>query len=815
VNPFRSLLRALRRDAGVTALAMLTLALALGATVTIFAVVHGILFRGLPFPEAERLIVLDHAAPGLDLEQMGCSVPLYLHYREHSRALAEIALFDESQGTITGDRDPERVGVSAVTPSFFRVLGVEPRLGRAFTEEEGRPGATPVLILADRLWRTRYGADPATLGSTILVDGVARVVVGVMPPSFEFPNRDTLIWRPREIDPETAQLGAFQNAALARVAPGVTPGALEADLARLTSSLAEWFPGDRTAVVLERAELRARVEPLLESMVGPVRPVLAVLLATVGIILLIACANVANLFLVRVEERGQELALRGALGATRGRLLGELIGESLAIATAAGGLGLALAGWLVPLVRRWGPEDVPRLQEVAVGREVTLFALALALASGLAFGLLPALRGAGRSLLAGLRDQTRNATASRERHRLRDALVATQVALGVVLLVGSGLVARSLLQLRQVDPGFDPPGALTFRISLPEASYPAGEDRARFVDLALERIRALPGVESAGAASVLPLSGLGDGSGFRLEDFASADDEPPPVFMRTRASAGYLETLGVELVEGRLLTEDDSRQRTGNLVISRSIAEHYWPGRSALGKRMRTGRADEVPWWTVVGVVGDLRHERLDEDPRFMVHVPLLSPGAPEVRDDARGAFSFVVRASVEPTSLVAPLRAALRELDRDVPITQVRTLEQIVARSRAQIGFTVLLLLIASGLALVLATVGLYGVVSYLVARRGHEIAVRVALGAQRFGVVGMVLRSALLVAGVGVVAGLGLAAWSTRWLDTLLYGIGRFDPATFVAVPLLLLAVAAAASAIPAHRAAGIDPARALHDD
>ncbi|HVS15581.1 MAG TPA: ABC transporter permease [Thermoanaerobaculia bacterium] len=815
MNPLRSLLRAIRRDTGVTVIAVLTLALALGATVTIFAVVNGILYRGLPFPEAERLIVLDHAAPGLDLDRMGCSIPLYLHYRERSQALAEVALFDESQGTITGAGDPERVGVSAVTPSFFGVLGVEPRLGRAFTEDEGRPGAPPVAILADPLWRTRYGGDPAVVGSAILVDGVARTVVGVMPPSFDFPSRDTLIWRPREIDPETARLGAFQNAALARLAPGATEEALAADLARLTSSLAEWFPEDRTAALLERAELRATTEPLLETIVGRLRPVLAVLLATVGIILLIACANVANLFLVRGEERSQELALRGALGATRGRLVGELIGESLAVAAVAGGLGLALARGLVPLVRRYGPETVPRLHQVAVDREVVLFALALALVSGLGFGLLPALRGTAGSLLAGLRDQTRNATASRERHRLRDALVAVQVALGVVLLVGSGLVVRSLLELRRVDPGFDPKGVLTFRISLPEATYAEGEDRARFVDRALERIRALPGVESAGAASYLPLAGVSDGSGFRLEDLPTSEEEPPPVFMRTHASAGYLETLGVELIDGRLLTDDDARLRTGNLVISGSIAHRYWPGQSALGKRMRTGASDEVPWWTVVGVVDDLRHERLDEEPRLMVHVPLLAPGEPGSREDARGAFSFAVRAAVEPTSLVPLLREALRELDREVPITQVRTLDEIVARSQAQIGFTVVLLLIASGLALVLATVGLYGVVSYLVARRGHEIGVRVALGAQRSEVVGLVLRSGLTVAAAGVAVGLALAALSTRWLDSLLYQVGRFDPVTFVAVPLLLLAVAAAASGIPAHRAAGIDPARALRDD
>ncbi len=808
-----TLRRLVRRDPGFAAIAVLTLALGIGATVAIFTVVNGILFESLPYPESDRIVSIDHAAPGLDLPNMGISRKLYLHYLENAKTLDGIAVRDHWRMTLTGDGEPERVAASSVTPSFFRVLGVSPLHGRTFSEEEAKPGGPDVAVLSHGLWQRRFGGDRSILGKVIQGEGLSYEVVGVLPESF-VDDQEVEIYRPRQIDPARAQLGAFSDQAIARLATDASLEQARADLERLTTGLDEWFPEDGAAVVLGRADFAPQLVPLLEARVGDLRSILWVLLGTVGVILTIACANVANLFLVRVEERSHELGVRSALGAGRRRIIRELLTESVSLAVVAGIFGLVIAQVGVRLVQRFGPQTLPRLDEVAINGRVLLFALVVTLVSGLLFGLLPSLRAGTERLLASLRDGTRSSSVGKRQHLVRAVLVAGQVALGLVLLVGCGLLVRTLLELRAADPGFEPADTLTFRVTLPETEYENGEAVLAFVDASLERIRALPGVESAGVATTLPMNGQTSGSGYAVEDFPPQEDSLPPVFMDAHLSNGYLETIGARLVEGRYLTEAETRDRTGKALVSRSVKQRFWPGESALGKRIYPSRSsEEQPWYEIVGVVDDIYMMGIDEGVRDFVWKPAL--GFEDAGQDLGQNLSFVVGTQLSEESLIPALRAEIWALDRNVPIAQVKTMERIVQESRGQVSFTVVILLIASGLALLLAAIGLYGVVSYVVSKRTREFGVRLAMGASRRDVVGLVLRGGLLVSSAGVAAGLLLALGTTRFLESMLFGVSKYDPPTFTVVPAVLLLVSAIASWIPALRASAVEPVSALRQD
>ncbi|MEM6702585.1 MAG: ABC transporter permease [Acidobacteriota bacterium] len=810
---FTTLRRFVRKERSFAGLAVLTLALGIGAAVTIFTVVNGVLFESLPYRDADRLLALDHEAPGLELPEMGVSQRLYLHYLENATTLDEVALRDQQRTTLTGDGEPERVLAARVTPSYFRALSAQTQLGRLFAEEEGRPGAEDVVVLSDGLWRRRFGADRAVLGRVLQVDSRPFVVVGVLAADFR-DSDDIELYRARVVDPAEAQLGAFQDTALVKRREGVSEEEARADLERLSSGLETWFPEDAAAGILGRAGFKATLEPLLEQRVGDLREILWVLLGTVGVILAIACGNVANLFLVRVEERSHELGVRAALGASRWRAARDILGEGVTLALIAGAAALGLAQLGLFLLRRYGPQSLPRLDEIAINGRVVLFAAAISLVSGMAFGLLPALRGSTERLLASLRDGTRSASSGRGRHRTRSVLVAGQVALGLVLLVGCGLLVRTLLELRAADPGFDPTDTLTFRLTLPEAEYPEGDDVHAFASQALERIRALPGVASAGVGSTLPMDGFSGGSGYAVEDRPPAEDSLPPVFMEFRVSEDLLETLGARLVEGRWLTENDVRNRTGSVLVSRSIQQRFWPEESAVGKRIYPSRTSEDDGWNeIVGVVDDLHMQGIGEEVRDLVLRPML--GLEGAGHDIQGHLAFAVRTSLPPESLVPAIRSELWALDPNVPVAQVRTMERLVSASREQVSFTVVILLIASALALVLAAVGLYGVISYVVSRRTHEFGIRLAMGADRGDVTRLVVRGGLTVSLAGIGAGLLLALGTTRFLESMLFGVSKYDPPTFTVVPLLLLAVAVLASWIPARRASGVEPVTALRQD
>ena len=804
------MLRRLVREPGFSALTVLTLALALAAVVTVFTLVDTVLLRQLPYPESAHLVEVSHAAPGLKIDKLDMSARLYLHYLERSKTLDGIALWSSADFTLSGD-EPVRVPGAVISPSAFRILKVKPELGRAFSEAEGRPGGTAVVILSHDLWQSRYGGKADILGRPLDVNGKPREVVGVMPAGFGFPSPSTELWVPRVLDPAKARLGYFNESAIARVRRQVTLAAAQTELTQLTRDLVGAFPDEEAAKPLQDGGLHPVLKTLLENAVGKVRPVLWTLLAVAGLILAIACANVANLFLVRFEERSGELAIRGALGERRGRLLGGLFTEGLALAALAGGVAVVLAWATLRLVLRFGAGTVPRLQEVGIDARTVLFTFGAALLAAVLACLLPAWRASRVDLADAVRDGGR-ASAGRERHRLRHALVAAQVALGMVLLVACGLVVRSLQALQEVDPGFRTSGAATFQLFLPAKTYPDAPARVRFVEETLRRLAALPGVGVVGVASYLPLSGAESGSGFVVEELPLGPGEVPPVLMETNASAGYFAALGIPLLEGRTFRPEDYQQRLGRIVISRSVARRYWPKGGALGKRMTSWapKAERQGWYTVVGVVGDVRLKGLDQEPVDLVYEPLL--GLPDGKKDLPANLSFVVASRLPAASLAPSLRQVVRRVDPKLPMTAVRTVDSLLRDSWARMAFTVTVLLLASLMALVIAAVGLYGVVSYLVTRRTRELGIRMALGADGGRIRRLVLGQGLLAAGLGILAGVLLALASTRLLASLLFQVGSRDPLTFVLAALALLLVAAAASYLPAARAARMAPSAAL---
>ncbi len=797
---------------GFTLVSLATLAIGVGANVAIFAVVNAVLLRPLPLPDAERLVILRHAAPGLaQLAELPMSDALYFLYAEQVRTLDSLAAYREEQVSFTGPENPQRVAASSVTASFFEVLRTPPRLGRSFTPEEDRRGAAPVIVLSDGLWRSRFGAEPGVVGRIVDLDGEGVEVVGVMPPGFSFSQQEIDLWRPLRLDRENVQLGSFGINGVARIADGATLGQVRAELEALLANLPELLPDEGAAPILANAGFRPLIDRAREVLVGDIEATLWILLGAVGLLLLIACANVANLFLVRSEARHGEVAIRAALGESGGRLAGSVLFESLGLGVAGGLLALPLALLAVRLLVAFGPRDLPRLDEISIDAAVLLFGLAVSVAAGLFFGLLPALRAGAVAAAGHMTAGARGATSGRERQFARRGLVVLQVALALTLLVGSGLAVRSFQRLAAVDPGFDPVDVLAFGLALPERDYETADARLNFHRQVVDRLRALPGVVDAAAASTVPLSGEVSGSGHTIEGRPLADDEVPPVFMTKRVAPAYFDTLRVEVIEGRVFDPLDGERESPVVIVSRSLARTHWPGESALGKGIRLGGPPDEEgeqWSRVVGVVDDVQEINLHEDPPEMAYYPL--PGVTR-GERVPAAMRYVVRAP-NAAALSGAVREAVRGLDPTLPIAEIETLETLVGRARGERAFVMILLAIAAGLALLLGSVGLYGVVSYMVAQRRREIAVRMAVGAQVADVRRLVLTEAGGLALLGAVVGIGAAVALTRRLQALLFETSPLDPLVFVAVSTLLVGICLLASWLPARRAARIEPLAAL---
>jgi predicted permease len=813
LNDVRFATRSLMRYPAFTLVAVLTLALGIGATTAVFTLVDGVLLRPLPLGEPERLLALKHQGrEGAD--QLPMSQGLYLLYRERASTLEGIGLYASTMVNLVGEGEPERIPGQVVTPGLFDVLRVRPAIGRGFTEDEGRPDGAQVVVISDGLWRANFGADPGVLGRTLDVNGVTREIVGVMPPDFGHPDREARLWLPFVIDPLQAPLPAFGAEGVARMAPASTTAGVHAQLQALIDRLPELFPDQAGATAfLASVGLEARVIPLKEAVVGDVSQALWILLGTVGFVLLIACANVANLLLVRAEGRQRELALRVAVGAGRADVLRAFMAESIVLATLGGVLGVMVASLAVRVTAGLIPTEIPRMAEVGVDPRVLGFSAVVALGCALLFGFFPLARYGTDDLAGQLREGARGASGGHHGNRLRTGLVVVQVALALVLLVGSGLMLRSFVALRAVDPGFDPEGGLTARLSVPQAEVPGWQETEDLYRQLRERLAAEAGVEAVGIGLPVPLSAgsLSFGS-IEVEDHPRGPDELSVFASQPFVGPGYFEALGIDVREGRTFRDGDGAAGARAVVVSESFARHWWPGSSPLGRRVG-GDGSPEGWYEIVGVVGETHFVGLDRDPEEVVYFPLtLGP-----RDDpfVIRTVDVIVRTSGDPLAFVPALRRALRELNPRLPLASPRTLDDVVDQATARTSFTMAMLGAASGIALLLGLVGIYGVISYIVAQRTREIGVRMALGATAPSVRGMVVRQSFAVAALGVAVGLVAARSLSGVMASLLYGVSATDPVTYAAVAAALVAVAVAASWIPARRAARVDPSLALRSD
>ncbi len=812
LNDLRHAVRSLFRHPAFTTIAIITLALGIGANTAVFTLIDGVLLSPLPFDDPEQLIAIQHQGrEGRDALPM--STGLYNVYREHASSIESIALFSGTTVNLISDGDPQRIGGQAVTPSFFEVLGVEAAIGRTFLEEEGAPDGEQVIILSDGFWRNDLGGDLAIIGGSLDINGTQRRIVGVMPPGFGHPNQRTRLWVPLVIDPVRAPLAAFGASGIARLGPGNSVQSAATEIEGLIGRLPELFPESGAVSFLQEVGLRSLVLPLKQSMVGDVRATLWILLGTVGFVLLIACANVANLLLVRAEGRQRELALRMAVGAGRWQVVRSFLSESVVLSGVGGLLGAVIAGLAVKISLGMVPTDIPRVAEIGVDLRVMSFTAAIALGCAVFFGFLPMLRYGADDLASQLREGgARGATGGKARHRLRNGLVVVQMAVALVLLVGSGLMYRSFQALRSVDPGFDTEQILTARITVPTAEVEDWGEVAGFFRQLSERLAAQPGVESVGFGQSVP---LGNGLGYysiEVEDHPRAEGELPVFASNNHVEVGFLETLGIDLLDGRTFRQGDGAEGARSVVVTKSFAEHWWPGQSALGRRMRQGYEGE-DWYSIVGVVADAHYDSLEETPEEMVYWP-STVGTSDDPQPTR-AMDVAIKTSTDPLQFVSVLRREVRALNPRIPVSNPSSMEEIFSAATARTSFTMSLLGVASGIALLLGLVGIYGVISYVVSQRTREIGVRMALGATAPSVRGMVVRQGMLLAGLGVAVGLVAAGAMSRVMGSLLFGVSALDPLTYGTVAIALCVVALAASWIPAMRAASVNPSSALRAD
>ena len=808
--------RRLARAPGFTIAAVLTLAVGIGGNAAVFSLVNGVVLRPLPYPEADRLVTIGHHTRGGDLpEWLPNSSAIHVVYEEGSRSFEAMALYDVDEANLTGDGvAPVRIGIARVTRSLFAVLRVPPLLGRIFTAEEDAPGGPRAAVLGHELWRRQFGGDSAIVGRTVMLDGLARTVVGVMPEGFAFPRRDAQLLLPMRID--RGHLDGFNDQGIARLRAGVSPAAAERELTTLlprVSSVVDFLP----ASVLQAAGVRPDVHPYVDDVVGSADAALWALWAMMGLVLLIACVNVAGLLLVRAEGRRREVSMRVALGAGRGHLVAQFVAESALLLALGALVGLALA-WAVlralPLV---AADVLPRLDEVRLDGAALLVTVGLAGVAALVFGTLPVLR-QGLATPAAVLQGGERTTDGRGRVRLRHVLVVGQVAMAAVLLVGSGLMLRSFGKLRAVDPGFVPGGVLTFRLALPVSRRERPQEVARFHDALLERVRALPGVRAAGATGKLPLAGASTlADPLRVAGVAVPAGQLPPLVEMRVATPGYFEAMGIPVVAGRGFERADWERVSGAVVVSARVARQMMAGREPVGARVAHGLAGmqgEKPWSDVVGVVGDVHGESLEKAPMGAVYYAMVNRDGVDM-DWLAWSMVYAVRTDAEPSALLPAIRRLVHEADPELPIAEVRTLDDVVSAATAAMRFTMLGLSAAALVGLLLGAIGLYGVLAYLTALRTREIGVRLALGASPGSVRRMVLRHGLLVTGTGLALGLAGAVALRRFATPLLYGVAPSDPPTLVAVAALLLAVGALATWLPARRAARLDPVRALRAD
>ena len=795
LQDLRYALRTLRRNVGFTMAAVLTMALGIGATSAIFSVVDGVLLRPLPYAAPERLVMV--WGRYANFGRTATSLPDFLDWRASSRTIGQMAARHGAVFNLTGEGEPEQLSADRVTANFFPTLGVAPVLGRGFAEHEEEPGQGNVVILGHGFWQRRFGGETSVVGRPIRLNGQPYTIVGVAPPGFRFAD-DVDLYAPVVRDSAAGRRSEYLTV-FGRLAPGATVQQAGAEMATILRRLAEQYPATN-------ANLLSEVVGMHDDVVGTVRPALLVFMGAVGLVLLIACANVANLLLARAAVREREMAVRAAIGAGRGRLVRQLLTESLVIALLGGALGLLLAFWAVGLLRAAEFDLLPRLHEVRVDTTAALFALGVATVTGILFGLAPAVRLSGGALHGALKDGARGAAGGAVT-RFRNALVLGEVAVALVLLVGAGLLLRSFDKLNRVQLGFRAEGVLTYNVVLPSARFEQPSQLPPAYDALLERTRAIPGVRAASVSNGLPMGGAGyisfaiDGREGRPE--ANEDLQP------FRVSPDHFRVLGIPLKQGRLFGPGDVEGAPRVAVVNEEMVRRYFDGRSPIGRRVTFGDPADTSsvWWTVVGVVGDVAQEGVTAKPYAQLYRPIAqNPG--------RG-LTVAIRTAGDPMAIAAQARRALRAFDPELPLSDLRTMEDRIGENLAQPRVSMLLLAGFAGIALTLAAIGIYGVIAYAVAQRTREIGIRMALGATTADVRQLVVRQGMTPVLIGVVVGVGAALLLTRLMSSLLFGVSATDPATYAGVALFLAGVALAASWLPARRATRVQPVIALRQE
>jgi len=794
-------LRSLLKRPAFTAVALMTLALGIGVNSAIFSAVDSILLRPLPLKDPERLVSVWEQTPRDGIRQNQAAPANFFDLQTQNQVFEQIGAYGPDDVNLTGDGEPERLNGQVVTANVFSILGVPAALGRTFSPEEDQPGQQHVVVLSDALWQRRFNRDPSIVNRAITLNGESFIVIGVMPHGFFFPEREIELWTPWAMEPDQkAGRGDHYLTLVARLKQGTTLERANADLAAIAQRLSAEYPRTNEG-------LGFIAHSLHQDYIGDLRLPILILFAAVGLVLLIACANVANLLLAQATTRRKEIAIRIALGARRWTIVRQLLIESLLLAAGGGVLGVLGAFWGVEALAKFLPDSLSKLQDVSIDARVFLFTLGVSALTAIIFGGVPALLASRTKPGATLSDVARDVAGGTSGRHVRRVLVVSQVALAVVLLVSAGLLIRSFQLLRQVDTGFTTENALTMRMVLPFPKYQKAEARRAFYDEVLRKIHEVPGIESAGMITFLPLSFHGMNFNFSVEGQPATSDAKLPFALWRVVSPDYFRAMGIPLRRGRFFDARDSADSQPAVLVNRRLAERYWPGEDPIGKRLKVGALDsQNAWLTVVGVVGDVRQTGLNEE-KLEFYVPYA-----QERRSFMAPRDLVVRTKSDQAVIAAAVRNAVWSVDKDQPISNVRTLDQVFAAAISQERFQALMLGLFAALALLLACVGLYGVISYTVVQRTHEIGVRMALGAQSLDVLKLVIRQGMMLTFAGLVAGIIAGTFVTRVLSDLLFGVTPRDPLTFAGVPVLLLFVAFFACYIPARRATRIDPLAAL---
>ena len=814
-------LRGLVKSPGFTAIAIATLALATGANSAVFSLINALLVRPLPYQEPSRIALIWEQFATQGLERIPCSPPEFLDLEKDFKSGTGLAAFNYQTFNLGGGDVPERISGAVVSPSLFQLLGVEPIKGRTFAREEQGEGRDDTVVISERLWQRRFNADPTMVGRTLLLNGRSYTVIGIMPERFEFPiplfgiqgnlfAERVEIWKPVAFTAlELKERGSRSYGLITRLRPGVSLATAQAELDKIISNWKQTYTDNYRG-----GGFGAKIYSLHDQVVGGMRTGLAILFGAVVFVLLIACANLATMLLARANAREREMAIRVALGAGRWRLLRQTLTESVLLALAGATLGSFLGVWGLELLKQIGARTIPRLAEVNVDTGVLIATTVVAVGTGILFGLIPGLASAKPELTEALKEGGRSSTTGARSNQVRNALVVSEIALALVLLVGAGLLLKSYARVQNIDPGFDRRNILTAELNLADTKYPQrgsenynrGAAMINFWNEALRRVQQLPGVEAAAFTIVLPLSGSNTDSSFAIENQVRAPNEPGPDEEIRTITPDYFRVLKTPLLQGRYFAESDNADAPPVVIINEALAKKYWPNGDALGKRITFSdtRKPDPKWVTIVGIVRSIRHRGLDVDPAPEYYLSLAQ--------QAQSDMILAVRSPQDPRGLASAIRREIQSIDPDQPIANVRTLENVTADSVAPRRMSMVLLGAFAGIALLLASVGIYGVISYLVVQRTHEIGVRMALGAQRGDVIRLVVGHAAKLVGIGTVIGLVLALFSTRTLSALLYTVGKFDVVTFVLVTVALGAVALVASYVPALRATRADPMIAL---